>query len=169
MGPLQAITPGPTGARSRCHSQLTVRDSKFAKTRLLPLHPTTSAALGTYEQTRDRHHPAAVSDALFVSTCGTRLIYQNVHESFHRLTQQVGLAPRSASCRPRIHDLRHRFAVTTLTGWYRAGVDIDRHLHLLSTYLGHTDPSSTYWYLTATPELLGLAADRLDAATEALA
>lgn len=147
---------------------ITIRAAKFNKSRRLPLHPTTVEALRCYADIRDQRFPSSVTDAFFVSMPGKRLIYQNVHKSFHCLTQQIGLAPRSATCRPRIHDLRHRFAVLTLTGWYRAGVDIDRHLHQLSTYLGHTDPSSTYWYLTATPELLGMAADRLDAAREAL-
>ena len=147
---------------------ITVRAAKFNKTRLLPLHPSTVEALRGYAATRDRHVPSPATDAFFVSIPGKRLIYQNVHASFHRLTKQVGLKPRSATCRPRIHDLRHRFAVMTLTRWYRCGVDVDGHLYLLSTYLGHANPSSTYWYLTATPELLGMAADRLNTAKGAL-
>lgn len=147
---------------------ITIRDSKFAKTRQLPLHPTTIAELERYGQIRDKEFPSPASDACLVSLPGKRLIYQNVHRSFHQLTQQVGLVPRSPNCRPRIHDLRHRFAVLTLTNWYRTGVDIDRHIHLLSTYLGHVDLSGTYWYFTATPELMGLAVDRLDNARKAL-
>ena len=76
--------------------------------------------------------------------------------------QTAGLGPRSATCRPRIHDLRHTFAVTTLLGWYRSGVDVAARLPLLSTYLGHINPGCTYWYLTATPELMQIVAQRLD-------
>jgi integrase len=93
---------------------------------------------------------------------GTRLIYQNVHFTFHELARQAGLRPRSAACRPRVHDLRHTFAVTTLARWYADGGDVAARLPLLSTWLGHADPSGTYWYLTGTPELLALAAARLE-------
>jgi integrase/recombinase XerD len=96
-----------------------------------------------------------------VSIAGTRLIYNNVHRTFHQLTLRAGLRPRSPACRPRIHDLRHTFAVTALAGWYRDGGDVAARLPLLSTWLGHADPAGTYWYLTGTPELLALAAARL--------
>jgi integrase/recombinase XerD len=141
---------------------LVVRDSKFGKSRELPLHPTTVDALVAYAGLRDRLCPAPVSAAWFVSTRGTRLIYNNVHLQFHRLTQQAGLQNRSKRCRPRPHDLRHTFAVTTLLTWYRDGGDVQARLPLLSTYLGHADPGSTYWYLSAAPELLALAAQRLE-------
>ncbi|MBP2325869.1 integrase [Kibdelosporangium banguiense] len=140
---------------------LTVRDSKFGKSRALPLHPTTVTALVTYARLRNRLCPAPVTPAWFISTTGTRLIYKNVHREFHRLTQQAGLHARSTRCRPRPHDLRHTFAVATLLGWYRDGDDVHTRLPLLSTYLGHAEPSSTYWYLAAAPELLALAAQRL--------
>lgn len=141
---------------------LTVRRSKFGKSRQLPLHPTTTAALRAYLRTRDRHIREPRSTALLVSTAGTRLFYSNVHLAFQKLTRTAEIAPRSAACRPRLHDLRHTFAVNTLVGWQRAGLDIQPRLPWLSTYLGHIAPSSTYWYLTATPELLAGAADRLD-------
>ena len=141
---------------------LTVRFGKFGKSRQLPLHPTTTAALQAYLRTRDRHIHEPRSPALLVSTAGTRLFYSNVHLAFQKLTRTAQIAPRSAACRPRLHDLRHTFAVNTLVGWQRAGLDIQPRLPWLSTYLGHTAPSSTYWYLTATPELLAGAADRLD-------
>ena len=92
---------------------------------------------------------------------GTRLRYCNVHWTFHRLVRRAGVTPRSATCRPRIHDLRHRFAVCTLLDAYRSAEDTQARLHLLSTYLGHVDPVQTYWYLSAAPELLHLASDRL--------
>jgi integrase/recombinase XerD len=141
---------------------LTIRSGKFGKSRQLPLHPATVQALGRYAELRDRSGPRPASPALFISLAGTRLIYKNVHRTFHQLTKTAGLQPRSAACRPRIHDLRHAFAVTILAGWYRDGGDVAARLPLLSTWLGHADPADTYWYLTGTPELLALAATRLD-------
>ena len=141
---------------------LTIRQSKFGKSRQLPLHPSAVAALAGYAALRHRHHPRPATPAFFLSTAGTRLIYKNVHRTFHQLTRQAGLRPRPPSCRPRIHDLRHSFAVATLLSWYRDGGDVAARLPLLSAWLGHADPGSTYWYLTGTPELLALAAQRLD-------
>jgi len=142
---------------------LWVRDSKFGKSRLVPLHPTTVAALRAYLHVRDRLLPAPASAALLLSTAGTRLGYNNVWRTFHRLVQQAGITARSASCQPRIHDLRHSFAVRTMLDWYADGADVQGLLPRLSTYLGHADPKHTYWYLQAAPELLTLAAHRLDA------
>jgi integrase len=96
-----------------------------------------------------------------VSTAKTRLIYQNVHETFLRLVYAAGLADRRPR-RPRIHDLRHTFAVATVLRWHRAGEDVEAKLPMLSTYLGHIGPSTTYWYLTAVPELLEAATARLE-------
>jgi integrase/recombinase XerD len=141
---------------------LTIRESKFGKSRQLPLHATTAAALAGYAALRHRHHPRPATPAFFASLTGTRLIYNNVHHTFHLLTQAAGLAPRSPQCRPRIHDLRHSFAVAHLLGWYRDGGDVAARLPLLSAWLGHADPGSTYWYLTGTPELLALAGQRLE-------
>jgi integrase/recombinase XerD len=141
---------------------LTIRGAKFGKSRQLPLHPSALQALAGYAQLRDRERPRPASPAFFVSVTGTRLIYKNVHFTFHQLTKAAGLQPQSAACRPRIHDLRHVFAVTTLARWYADGGDVAARLPLLSAWLGHTDPAGTYWYLTGTPELLTLAAARLD-------
>jgi integrase len=140
---------------------LTVRGSKFGKSREVALHPSTVTALEQYAVARERHCPNPRTDAWFVSTRGTRLIYQNVHKRFHDLTQVVDLKPRSPQCRPRIHDLRHTFAVDTLLSWYQAGEDVAAKMALLSTYLGHVEPASTYWYLCATPKLMQLVAQRL--------
>jgi integrase/recombinase XerD len=142
---------------------LTVRHSKFGKSRQLPLHPSTVAAVRRYLQVRDELLPAPTSPALLLSTAGTRLGYNNVWRTFHRLVSQVGLTARSPSCQPRIHDLRHSFAVHTMLDWYADGADVQALLPRLSTYLSHTDPKHTYWYLQAAPELLALAAQRLDA------
>jgi integrase len=139
-----------------------VRESKFGKSRQLPLHATTVAALAGYAALRGQRHPRPATAAFFLSLTGTRLIYKNVHFTYHRLTQAAGLSPRSPQCRPRIHGLRHSFAVTTLLRWYQNGDDVAARLPLLSAWLGHADPASTYWYLTGTPELPALAAARLE-------
>jgi integrase/recombinase XerD len=141
---------------------ITVRQAKFGKTRLLPLHPTAVGALRGYLRLRDRLHPRPSTAAVFISPSGTRLLYCNVHATWKLLTARAGLMPRSAACRPRIHDLRHSFAVASLLDAYAAGQDGQARLALLSTYLGHTDPSHTYWYLSAAPELLALAGQRLE-------
>lgn len=141
---------------------LIVRDSKFGKSREVPLHDTTTAALRAYAGLRDRSlHARAPS--FFLSTAGTRLIAQNVHCTFLGLVRRAGLE-RAARRRPRPHDLRHTFAVRTVLGWYHAGLDVEARLPLLSTYLGHVAPSSTYWYLSATPALMAQAAQRLERA-----
>ncbi len=99
---------------------------------------------------------------MFTSAAGTRLTYCNVHLAFKRIANHAGLQPRSAACRPRPHDLRHTFAVNTVLDAYRDGAEVQARLPLLSTYLGHVNPGSTYWYLQAAPELLALAGQRLD-------
>jgi len=141
---------------------LLVRDSKFGKSRELPLHATAVRALRTYLRRRQRLQPRPQTEALFVSLAGTRLRYSNVNWTFLRLVRRAGLKPRSATCRPRLHDLRHSFAVRTVLDAYRADSDVQARLPLLSTYLGHVDPAATYWYLSAAPELLALAGQRLE-------
>jgi integrase len=141
---------------------LTIRNGKFGKSRSLPLHPTTVSALGDYLGRDDRPRSSASIPALFLSTAGTRLHYTCVQVAFKRLAHRARLAPRSATCRPRLHDLRHSFAVCTLLDAYRDGGEPATRLTLLSTYLGHVDPGKTYWYLSAAPELLALASERLE-------
>ncbi|MBW8710311.1 MAG: tyrosine-type recombinase/integrase [Mycobacterium sp.] len=143
--------------------RLLVRYGKFGKTRELWLHPTTLVALKRYQRLRDRAAPATGTAAFFVSAAGTRLLYCNVHHTFHRLVALAGLTARSTSCRPRIHDLRHSFAVHAMIEAYNAGQDGQARLTLLSTWLGHVDPAHTYWYLSASPELMNLAGLRLEA------
>lgn len=140
---------------------LLVRESKFGKSRQVPLLGCTLDALGRYAQVRDRLCTQPASASFFVSARSTRLIYPVVQQVFRRLCDAAGVGVGSA-VRPRIHGLRHTFAVRTLLGWYRAGEDVEARLPTLSTYLGHRDPRSTYWYLSAAPELLALAAGRLD-------
>jgi integrase len=128
----------------------------------VPLHPTTVTALRGYLRLRDRLQPHPSAPAVFISPAGSRLLYCNVHATFQQLARRARLQPRSASCRPRIHDLRHSFAVRSLLDAYAAGQDGQARLTLLSTYLGHVDPAATYWYLSAAPELLALAGQRLE-------
>jgi integrase len=144
---------------------LVIRETKFGKSREIPLHPSTVEALDCYARRRDRLLPIQHSSRLFLSRGGTPLIYANIHRRFHCLIDRANLANRGPR-RPRIHDLRHTFAVRTLIGWYRAGVDVESRLPLLSTYLGHLDPTMTYWYLTAVPELLLLVSERCCRAQE---
>lgn len=141
---------------------LTVRDSKFDRSRQVPLHNTTLDALRAYARVRDERFRQPRSSSFFVSRSGGRLSYRGVNWHFERLVRKAGLQPRSARCRPRLHDFRHGFACATLEDWYRSGVDVQPRLPLLSTYLGHIDPASTYWYLSGKPELLALAAKRLE-------
>lgn len=140
---------------------LVIRRTKFGKTREVPVHRTTIQALIGYLGDRNRLAPRRLSPSFFVSTATSRLIYQNVHETFLRLVYLAGLADRRPR-RPRIHDLRHTFAVRTVLAWHRAGENVEAKLSTLATYLGHIGPSSTYWYLTAIPELLESAAARLE-------
>jgi integrase len=141
---------------------LTIRSTKFGKSRLVPLHATTQRVLQQYVNTRDRIFPKPDSRSFFVSERGTRLARATVHPVFVDLSRKTGLRGPSDRRGPRLHDLRHTFAVRTLLRWYRAGVDVERHLPKLATYLGHAQVTDTYWYLSATPELLRLAAARLD-------
>lgn len=144
------------------HGVLTVRETKFGKTRELPLHATTVDALAAYLRLRDQVCPEPRVDAVFITPVGTRLLYCGVNWTFLQLVQRAGLTPRSARCRPTLHSLRHSFAVRTLLDWYRDGLEVQPRLPLLSTYLGHVHPRDSYWYLDAAPELLGIAADRLE-------
>lgn len=135
--------------------------TKFRKHRRLPLHETTSAALSAYAQVRDQLCPHPKTPSFFVSTHGTRLLDATVHHVFRKLLIEIGLKPRPDGTGPKIHGLRHGFAVATVRDWHREGADPTGKLSLLSAYLGHADPAYTYWYLHACPELLGLAAERL--------
>jgi integrase/recombinase XerD len=140
---------------------LTIRLTKFGKSRELPVHRSTIDALRAYLRRVDRPRAAARTPAVLVSTTGTRLLYCNVQWTFQRLVRRAGLVPRSTACRPRLHDLRHRFAVRTFVEAYAHGHDPQAGLAILSTYLGHVNPQATYWYLSAAPELLHAAGARL--------
>jgi integrase/recombinase XerD len=139
---------------------------KFGKTRMLPLHETVTTGLGQYLLVRADHLGAAGCPALLITTTRTRLSPTTVHATFRQLSDRAGLRPVSSACRPRLHDLRHTFAVNTMLDAYRNGGDPATVLPVLSTWLGHAEPSHTYWYLTGTAELLAAAADRLHAALD---
>jgi integrase/recombinase XerD len=141
-------------------AELTIRDTKFGKSRWLPLHPTTQQILHQYVLKRDHQYPIPQSSRFFVSETGAGLFSCTVRATFIKLSRKVGLRGIADSHGPRLHDLRHRFAVQTLLRWYQDGVDVNQHLPELSTYLGHVKVSDTYWYITATPQLLQLALKR---------
>ncbi len=143
---------------------LTIRRTKFGKDRLVPIHPTTADALKEYATRRDSIFRSVSTKAFFVAESGRRVTDCAARYSFAKLSQRTGLrqpVPRNKLGRgPRIHDLRHRFAVRTLVDWYRASKDVDREIPKLAAYLGHSSVAGTYWYVEAVPELLLLAAER---------
>lgn len=141
---------------------LTIRRTKFNKTRLVPLHDSTGAVLADYVRRRNRCVPKPTSLCFFVNDHGRRLEISAVHRTFYDLSRQIGLRGPADHTGPRIHDFRHRFAVNTLIQWYRGHEDIERRLHILSTFLGHAHVADTYWYLSVHPELMKLAVKRLE-------
>ncbi|MFE3003450.1 integrase, partial [Nocardia sp. NPDC059246] len=124
---------------------ITIHHAKLDRDRLVPLHPRT--------------------DTFFISTAGTALDRSSVGKPYRRIITSIGL--RTNDIHPRIHDLRHSFAMRTLLEWQQSGVSVDERIAVLSTYLGHIAPADTYWYLEASPQLMQLAADRLDATSGA--
>jgi len=139
---------------------ITIRHAKFDRMRLVPLHPSVTAALRGYTSARGRLCPAPRTDRFFVSATGCALRREEADHVFRVITGLIGL--RTGTVRPRIHDLRHSFAVRTLIDGQREGADVSALLPVLSTYLGHVEPANTYWYLSAVPELMQLAATRLE-------
>jgi integrase/recombinase XerD len=147
---------------------LSIRTSKLGRSRQVPLHASTAAALRAYLLRRDELLTRASSPALFISTTGTRLRAGNLRTVFLELVEHAGLPARRGQRGHRIADLRHSFAVQTLLDWHLTDVDVGPRLPVLSTYLGHVSPASTYWYLSASPPLLAAAARRLDHAGRVL-
>lgn len=141
---------------------LVIRESKFHKSRLVPLHPTTVRALLDYGRLRDQVHPHPATDTFFVTSRGTPLRYSTVRHTFRKLCGHHRIAGSNSGRAPRLHDLRHTFACRRLLRWYEEGIDVEHAVAYLSTYLGHAKVSDTYWYLTATPELLEQAAARFE-------
>jgi integrase/recombinase XerD len=141
---------------------LTIHAAKMGRSRLVPLHPTSCVVLAEYVQRREAFLGPRSSAYLFVSTRGTRLDGGRVHRAFYALSRQTGLRAPGVSRGPRLHDFRHRFAVEVLTRWYESGIDPERRLPVLSTYLGHVYLQGTYWYLSGAPELMTLAMAQLE-------
>lgn len=142
---------------------LTIIKSKAGTSRLVPLHASTTEALREYAATRDRMQAPPRSDAFFVTERGTALTYQRVTGTFRTLRRQLGWPTPFGGAAPRVHDLRHTFAVRVLLQWYERGAEIDAHIATLATYLGHVNVTYTYWYLTAVPELMAISAGRFEA------
>jgi len=141
---------------------LHVSASKFDAGRRLPLHPSVTLALHQYVRIRHRHHPAPLFPQFFLSAQGRALTHGIVLNTFHQLRVRLGWAASPGGRMPRIHDLRHSFVCHTLEDWYRRGVDIDRSILSLSTYLGHRNVRDTYWYITGVPSLMALATKRFE-------
>jgi integrase len=140
---------------------LTVRETKFRKSRHVPLHPSTTNALAEYARFRDRRLPLARATAFFLTDGGQPLAYRHARYAFQRLRRRLGWENR-AGRPPRLYDLRHTFACRRLLAWYEEGVDVNWALPLLSTYLGHGRVTDTYWYLTAIPALMAIAGERFE-------
>ena len=144
------------------HGSLTIRQTKFGKTRCIPLHPSTREVLHQYARFRDQLWPRPSTLRFFLSERGTPLTVWSVQRTFVQLSRQIGLRDAIARSGPRLHDLRHSFAVRTLLHWYRTGADVERRMPTLSAYLGHAHVNDTFWYLSATPELFHAVTQYLD-------
>jgi len=142
---------------------LSIHGTKFGKSRLVPIHPSTQQVLAQYRARRQRFLTGrSASSCFFITSRGNRLDGGDIHRTFYQLSRRIGLRGATASHGPRLHDFRHRFAVQTMLHWYRSGEDVERRLPVLSTYLGHVHVADTYWYLSACPELMGQAVARLE-------
>lgn len=150
------------------HGVLHARARKPAKHRDVPLHASTTRALCNYARARKHHCPEPTTPAFFLAATGARLTRSHFYRTFPKLIRKAGLEDRGYRVRPRPHDMRHTFAVCTLLEWHQAGEEVDRRMPELSTYLGHVDPASTYWYLEAVPELMALVSSRLEQLPEVL-
>jgi len=145
---------------------LTVRQTKFAKSRRLPIHPSTAEALLRYRRQRMQQIPTAADMPFLISSRGRRLGQplsgRQAHRVFNELRDSLGWVNRGGHAAPRLHDLRHTFVVRRLMLWHAEGIDIDQMMLALSTYLGHAEIYYTYWYLTAVPELMSLAGAKFE-------
>lgn len=141
---------------------LTVRQTKFCKSRLLPLHPTVIAALAGYASLRQRRSPVSENAPFFISVRGSRLPKSTAHQAFQRLRKKLQWTARGGHAAPRIHDLRHTFICRRVMLWHKHGINIDHAMVVLSTYVGHAKVTDTYWYLTAVPELMAVAGNSFE-------
>lgn len=141
---------------------LTIRETKFRKSRYVPLHPTTQAALANYADSRCHRVPSPQEPAFFLFDDGRGVKYEQLHYAFTCLREILGWDQRPTRSLPRLYDLRHTFACRRLLAWYAEGVEVHWAIPHLATYLGHRKVSDTYWYLTGIPELMGVAAERFE-------
>ncbi len=137
--------------------QLAIKQTKFQKSRIVPLAPSVSKSLLEYAQFRDRYRPHPESGRFLLSEQGRALLPSVVHYTFQKLRTETGITAAPNRRAPRLYDLRHTFACSVLRKWYAGGVDVNQRLPFLSTYLGHVKPSDTYWYISAVPELMNTA------------
>lgn len=159
IGEAHALTFGDVNLQE---AMLTIRSTKFGKSRLVPLHPSTVEVLTDYMRRRQEFRGASLTDHVFVNDRGTSLSHNQSLHTFQRLLKKIGVTEQRDRRRPHLHDLRHRFALQSILQWYRDGQDVERRLPVLSAYLGHTEVRDTYWYLSARPELMSLAQERLE-------
>ena len=145
---------------------LTLRHTKYAKTRLVPLHPSTTQALGRYLRCRDQKIPAPANDFFFLSARGAALDSRTVEYTFGRLRKRLGWIGRGSYSFPRIMDMRHSFICRRLVSWYKEGVNVDNAILALATYVGHTEVTATYWYITGVADLMAFAAQRFQRFTQ---
>jgi integrase len=143
-------------------SLLVIRETKFRKSRLVPLHPSAVKALRQYAVFRDRYANGTRSEYFFRTDHAAALRKRAVETTFNTLRTRLHWTAQGRARRPRIHDLRHTFAVRRLLRWYEEGADVDQKILALSTYLGHAKVTDTYWYLSAIPELLAITARRFE-------
>ena len=141
---------------------ITVRSTKFGKSRLVPMHPSTVEVVADYIQRRLSVRAACPTDPVFINERCKSPSHDQLIDTFQRLLSKIGVTGQREGRRPHLHDLRHRFATRTIVQWYVDGCDVERQLPVLSAYLGHTEPRDTYWYLSTCPELMGLARQRLE-------
>lgn len=141
---------------------ITVRETKFCKSRLVPLHLTTTEALQRYARLRNVKIPAPSSDDFFLSDGGRRMLQDTVQRRFRRLCDQLHWRSRGGHPAPRIHDLRHSFITHCILRWYQQGINLDKEILALSTYVGHAEVTYTYWYITGVPELMAIATRRFE-------
>ena len=141
---------------------LTIRATKFKKNRLVPIHSTTASALRHYARVRNRICPQTTCNSFFLNSRATAVTRKQVHNTFYFLRRKLGWHQEGRARLPRVHDMRHTFVVRRMLAWYEEGIDIDREVAALSTYIGHSRVTHTYWYFTAVPELLAVVGTRFE-------
>jgi integrase len=141
---------------------ITVRETKFSKSRIVVLHPTAAVAMQEYAGVRDRHVPSSESSAFFLSDDGSAFTHRKAVWAFSYLRRQLGWSKRPGRLYPRLYDLRHTFVCHRLLAWHRDRIDVQVVLPALSTYLGHVKITDTYWYVTAIPELMSTVSERFE-------